>query len=92
MATRPNARPGNETAPRPRSSEKTRCHEAAIDLDVHPLAGSRPPEYVIVLWTTEQLRDRLQRNNAALAQELHDRGRHRHGRTVESDAEIEAEP
>ena len=61
-------------------------------LDVHPLAGSRPPEYVIVLWTTEQLRDRLQRNNAALAQELDDRGRHRHGRTVEPDAEIEAEP
>jgi hypothetical protein len=61
-------------------------------LDAHPVAGPRPPEYVIVLWTTEQLRDRLQRNNATLAQELHDRSRHRQGRTAEPGAEIEAEP
>jgi hypothetical protein len=61
-------------------------------LDAHLLAGPRPPEYVIVLWTTKQLRHRLQRNNAALANELLDRGRHRRGRTAEPGAEIEAEP
>jgi hypothetical protein len=61
-------------------------------LDARPLAGARPPEYVIVLWTTKQLRDRLQRNNAALAQELHNRDRHRQDRTAEPGAEIEAEP
>jgi hypothetical protein len=36
----------------------------------HPLAGSRAPEYVIVTWTSEQLRDRAQRNGASLAKAL----------------------
>ena len=62
------------------------------DPDAHPLAGPRPPEYVIVSWASEQLRDRIQRNNAALAQELQDRGRQRHRRRAEPDAEPEAEP
>jgi hypothetical protein len=35
-----------------------------------PLAGSRPPEYVIVTWVSEQLRDRAQRNGASLAEAL----------------------
>ncbi len=35
-----------------------------------PLAGSRPPEYVIVTWVSGQLRDRVQRNGASLAEAL----------------------
>jgi hypothetical protein len=58
----------------------------------HPLARPRPPAYVIVLWVSEQLRERLRRNNAALAQELQDRGRRRHGRKAGPKAELEAEP
>jgi hypothetical protein len=45
-----------------------------------------------VSWASEQLRDRIQRNNAALAQELQDRDRRRHGRRAEADTEPEAEP
>jgi hypothetical protein len=37
------------------------------DKDADPAPGSRPPEYVIVTWVNEQLRDRLQRTAAALA-------------------------
>jgi hypothetical protein len=66
--------------------------EPPPDRDAHPLAGPRPPAYVIVLWTMEQLRDRLQRNNAALAQELQDRGQRPHRCTAEPTAEREAEP
>jgi hypothetical protein len=33
----------------------------------HPLAGYRRPEWVIVTWVNEELRDRIQRNGAALA-------------------------
>jgi hypothetical protein len=58
----------------------------------HPLAAPRPPEYVTVSWASEQLRDRIQRNNAALARELQDRDRRRHDRRAEPDAEPEAEP
>jgi hypothetical protein len=47
---------------------------------------------VTVSWSSEQLRDRIQRNSADLAQELHDRDRQRHGRRAEPDAEPEAEP
>ncbi len=36
----------------------------------HPLAGSLPPEYVIVTWASEQLRDRTRRNGASLAEAL----------------------
>jgi hypothetical protein len=57
-----------------------------------PLAAPRPPEYVTVSWASEQLRDRIQRNSAALAQELQGRDRRRHGRRAEPDAEPEAEP
>src|SRR5712691_11694382 len=39
------------------------------DRDAHPLAGPRPPDYVIVTWVSEQLRDRIQRNNTALTQD-----------------------
>jgi hypothetical protein len=55
----------------------------------HSLAGPRPPEYLIVLRVSEQLRDQTRRNNAALAQELPERG---HRRDAGSAAEREAEP
>jgi hypothetical protein len=58
----------------------------------HSLAGPRPPEYLIVLWVSEQLRDQIRRNNAALAQELQDHGQRRHRRTAGLAAEPEAEP
>jgi hypothetical protein len=57
----------------------------------HPLAAPRTSEYVTMSWTSEQLRDRIQRNNAALAEQLQDRDRRRHGRRAELDAEPEAE-
>ena len=60
--------------------------------DADPLAAPRLPEYVTVTWASEQLRDRVQRNHASLAQELQDRDRRRHGCRVEPDAEPEAEP
>ncbi len=62
------------------------------DPGAHPLACLRPPEYVIELWVAKELRDRIRRNNAALAQERQDRGRQRHGRKAEPEAELEAEP
>jgi len=62
------------------------------DPRAHPLAGPRPPAYVIVLWVNEELRERIRRNNVALAQEIRDRGRRRHGRKAEPKAEREAEP
>jgi hypothetical protein len=62
------------------------------DPGAHPLAAPRPPKYVTVSWASEQLRARIRRNNAALAQELQDRNRGRHGRRAEPDAEPEAEP
>ena len=62
------------------------------DPGAHPLAGPRTPEYVIAPWASEQLRDRIQRNNAALAAELQDRGRQRHNHRAEPNAEPEAEP
>jgi hypothetical protein len=62
------------------------------DPKAHPLAGPRPPAYVIVLWVNEELRQRIERNNAALAQELQDRGSRRHGREAGPKSEREAEP
>jgi hypothetical protein len=59
---------------------------------VHPLTGPRPAEYVIVTWVSEQLRDRIHRNNAALAHEYEDTARRRHVRKAEPQAELEAEP
>jgi hypothetical protein len=81
----------------PRTPVGQRKEPAAMkqppDRDVvgHP-QGTRPPEYVIVTWVSAQLRDRIQRNGAALAQDRQDPGRHRHGRRAEPEAELEAEP
>jgi hypothetical protein len=73
-----------------RSEEQ--LYEERSDPGTHPLAGSRPPEYVIVVWASQQLRVQIQRNNAAIAAEFKDRGQRRHGRRAEPNAEIEAEP
>jgi hypothetical protein len=62
------------------------------DPTAHPLAGHRPPEYLIALWVSEQLRDRIRRNNAALAQELQDHSQLRHRHTAGPATELEAEP
>lgn len=40
------------------------------DASHHPLAGTRPPEYVIVTWVCEELRNRAQRNCASLAEAI----------------------
>jgi hypothetical protein len=68
----------------PRKGQRTRPEPTA-----HPPAGPRPPEHLIVLWVSEQLRDQIRRNNAALAQELQHRA---HRRNVGPAAEREAEP
>ena len=57
----------------------------------HP-QGTRPPQYVIVTWVNAELRDRLQRNNAALIQARQDARRRVHRRKAEPEAEREAEP
>ena len=50
--------------------------------------GTRPPEYVAVLWVSEQLRDRIQRNGTALAEALHAA----HPQTRAPEPDLEAEP
>jgi len=63
-----------------------------LDPMAHSLAGPRPPEYLIVLWVSEQLRDQIRRNNAVLAQQFQEHGHLRHRRTAGSATELEAEP
>ena len=41
----------------------------------HPQEPGRRPEYVIVTWVSAQLRDRIQRNGASLAEALQVTGR-----------------
>ncbi len=55
------------------------------DRDASHTPGTRPPEYVIETWVSEQLRDRIQRNGKALAE-----ARQAASRTPEPD--LEAEP
>jgi len=59
--------------------------------DTHTLAGSRRPDYVIELWVSKELRDRIKRNHAALTQERQGRGGRRHDRGAKPDAQLEAE-
>jgi hypothetical protein len=77
---------------RHRPDQPREGQQTGPDPTTHSLAGPRPPEYLIVLWVSEQLRDQIRRNNAALAQELQDRGQWRHRRTAGPAAELEAEP
>jgi hypothetical protein len=62
------------------------------DPGTHPLTAPRPRGTWTVSWASEQLRNWIQRNHAALAHELHDHDRRRHGRRAEPYAEPEAEP
>jgi hypothetical protein len=71
---------------------KEQVNETAARPEARPLAGPHPPEYLIVLWAGEQLRAQIQRNNAAIAAELQDRSKRRHGRKAEPSSELEAEP
>ena len=41
--------------------------EQAQNDDADLLPGTRPPQYVVVTWLSEQLRGRVQRNGAALS-------------------------
>jgi hypothetical protein len=41
--------------------------------EADPLPGTRPPQYVVVTWMSEQLRGRLHRNRAALSDILRPR-------------------
>ena len=45
----------------------------------HPQEPGRRPEYVIVTWVSAQLRDRIQRNGASLAEALQATGRNAPG-------------
>jgi hypothetical protein len=62
------------------------------DQAAHPFDRARHPEYVIELWVSAQLRDRIRRNNAALAHDHEEPARRRGGRKAEPQAELEAEP
>ena len=48
----------------------------------------RPPEYVLVTWVSEQLRDRIQRNGTSLAKARQATGT----QTRAPQADLEAEP
>ena len=61
------------------------------DPDARPLARPRRPEYVIELWVSEQLRERIRHNNAGLAHD-HQDPRRRGDRKAEPQPELEAEP
>jgi len=52
------------------------------------MPGTRPPEYVIVTWVSEQLRDRIQRNGKSLAEALQAPDTQK----SPPEAELEAEP
>jgi hypothetical protein len=52
--------------------------------------GTRPPEYVIETWVSEQLRDRIQRTGKSLAEAL--QATDTDTQTRAPQAELEAEP
>jgi hypothetical protein len=76
----------------PANDQKQANMKQAQEDDPSRPQGTRPPEYIIVTWINAELRDRIQRNNAALAQARQSRGRRAHGRKAEPEAEREAEP
>ena len=63
-------------------------HPLAPDRDRTPQPGRRPPDYVIVTWVSQQLRDRAQHTGLLLAEAL------RAGNAQEPgpEADPEAEP
>ena len=58
------------------------------DRDASHPSGTRPPEYVVVTWVSEQMRDRIQRNGKSLAEAL--QAKEAQNRAAEPD--LEAEP
>ncbi len=54
----------------------------------NPPPGTRPPAYVVELWVSEQLRDRIQRNGWSLAEAL----RIADERPEQGEPDLEAEP
>ncbi len=60
----------------------------------HPLAGYRPPNLVVdVTWLNKYLRDKIQRNGAALAEMHQTQDKHGSARTADPQLEDrEAEP
>ena len=62
------------------------------DPGAHPVTGPRHPEYVVELWVSAQPRDRIRRNNAALAHDHQAPAKRRGVRKAEPQAELEAEP
>jgi hypothetical protein len=57
-----------------------------------PQPGTRPPEYVIEVWVTKQLRERLQRNGKSLAEILQEPGDEKRETDRSPLADMEAEP
>jgi hypothetical protein len=92
MTGRSSQPPGHALPPRQPSDEKQVGMKQPQEDDPSYSRGTRPPEYVIVTWISAELRDRLQRNNAALAQARQGRGTRAHGRKAEPEADREAEP
>jgi len=59
----------------------------------HRQGMSRPPEYVVEAWISEQLRDRIQRNRTSRAEPPQGANRHNtHMQTRAPQADLEAEP
>jgi len=56
--------------------------------DASPPPGTRPPEYVVVTWVSEQLRDRLRHHGMSLAEALQTPG----PRPGAPEPDLEAEP
>ena len=79
--TRAGTRPGRAGASRARRTEGTGPHETSTRQSSRPPASTRGrrPEYVIVTWVSAQLRDKLQRNGASLAEAPQAAGRNAPG-------------
>ena len=81
-----------ECGVQPRSKSKGRKEAVGMkqpqDHDAGHMPGTRPPEYVIVTWVSEQLRDRIQRNGKSLAEALQAPDTQK----SPPEAELEAEP
>ena len=60
--------------------------------DTNPEPGTRPPEYVIETWVSEQLRDRIQRTGRSLGEVLQELEAPAHDTDRSLLADIEAEP
>jgi hypothetical protein len=59
-----------------------------LDRGPAPAPGTRPPEYVIELWVSEQLRDQLERSGISLAEALRIPGKS----AAAPEPDLEAEP